>query len=130
MKNLLTWLKEQLKQYPIQVVGSACMLPAFILMIMAAYMYKVSGYLSYLICYVAWLTYAAVGVVDLYLLWKAKIDGVKAVTITKWWRALLPKYLDNIVMIGFIVLVWVLVGPLFALFYLAGFLNNHLNEAR
>jgi len=120
MKNLLTWLKEQLKQYPIQVVGSACMLPAFILMIMAAYMYKVSGSPSYLICYAAWLTYAAVGVVDLYLLWKAKIDGVSAVTITKWWRALLPKYLDNIVM----------VGSLFALFYLAGFLNNHLNEAR
>lgn len=80
--------------------------------------------------HLGWALLAMVGVVDLWIMWKGRGPEIKTVTITQWIRKLLPKRIDLPVMIGFIVLVWALVGPLYALYYTHGFLNNHFNEDR
>lgn len=102
----------------LQKIGSILFLPAFILSVLAAWN------MSELISYFAWAVYAAIGSIDVYL------ALTHQQVITNYWRSLFPKKVDLIIMLGFIALVWYLVGPIFAVFYFGGFLNNHLNEDR
>jgi len=119
------WSRCQLEWdvHPLQVVGAIVLIPAFIIAVMAARADSVK------LAYMSWALLALVGAIDLYIIRLARILRIgTVVTVTRWIRALLPEGADNIVMIGFIVLVWWLTGPLFALFYMHGFLNDHFNE--
>jgi len=118
------YVKVQWRLFPLQIFGAGILIPAFVVAVLAAR--KQSLDLTHL----AWLILAVVGVIDLVIIYKGRKIGVKTLTITQWVRALLPKKTDLPVMLGFIVLVWWLVGPLLALFYTHGFLNNHFNEDR
>ena len=49
---------------------------------------------------------------------------------TNWQFYQLQMPADNVAMFVFIGLVWWYIGPLYALFYVHGFLNDHFNENR
>lgn len=107
-----------------QKIGAGLLIPAFIVAVIAARMVSIS------VAYAGWAILAAVGIIDWYIIAEAKREGARAVTVTRYVRDLLPKRWDNIVMFAFIALVWWLTGPLYALFYVHGFLNDHFNEER
>ena len=109
---------------PVQVIGAGLLIPAFVLAVVAARMSSIG------MAYGSWAILALVGGLDLYILHLAKELDLEPVTITRWIRNLMPKHVDNMVMIGFIVLLWWLAGPLYSLFYMHGFLNDHFNEDR
>ena len=122
--KIINFMKEQWWLYPVQVMGAGFLLPAFVIAVIAARCN--SEGLSYL----GWSVLAVVGILDIYIIRKAKRAGIKTVTVTRWLRDLLPKKADNVVMFGFIALVWGLAGPVYALWYMHGFLNDHFNEDR
>jgi hypothetical protein len=76
---------------------------------------------------------AVTGFIDYYIIYIAKQLGVKAVTITRWFRDILPKKIDTPLMIFCIIVIGLVSGPLgwlVAAIYLHGFLNDHFNEER
>jgi len=124
--KLKKWYKKHFDfdRFKWQIIGAGLNIPAFLLAIIAARLNNKD------VAYWAWGFLTAIGIIDLYIIRKAKLREEKAVTITRWIRDLLPKKIDNPLMFGFISLVWWLTGPLYALFYMHGFLNDHYNEAR
>ena len=122
--QIVNWIKNQWKVYPLQIIGAGLLIPAFIIAVIAA---RTN---SDLYAYLSWGLLAIILLIDVNLKWQAKWSGTKATMVTRWIRELLPKRVDNVIMIAFIPLVWWLTGPLFALFYMHGFLNDHFNENR
>ena len=122
--NIKEFVKTQWQMFSLQIIGAGYLIPAFILAIVAARTGNITVH------YLAWFFLAAVGATDLHIIWNSKRKGIPTVTITRWIRNLFRKQVDNIIMFGFIALVWWLAGPLFALFYVHGFLNDHFNEDR
>ena len=122
--KITDFVKNQLRVYPFQIIGAGLLLPAFVLAVIAARRGDIN------IAYAAWAVLTVIGVLDLYIIRDARKKYIRVVTITRWVRNLLPKKTDLIVMFGFITLVWWLTGPLYALFYMHGFLNDHFNENR
>jgi len=118
------FFKSQWQLYTVQIVGAGLLIPAFALAVIAAR----SGNIN--LAYTAWIVLAVIGILDLYIIREAKQKDIQTVTITRWIRNLLPKKADNVIMFGFIGVVWWLAGPLYALFYMHGFLNDHFNENR
>jgi len=122
--KIIDFVKNQWQLYPVQIVGAGLLIPAFALAVIAAR----SGNVNF--AYTAWAVLAVIGGLDLYIICEAKRKDIQTITITRWVRNLLPKRIDNVVMFSFIGLVWWLAGPLYALFYVHGFLNDHFNEDR
>lgn len=118
------FIEEQWRLYPLQIEGAGMLVPAFVAAVAAARLENTG------LAYAAWALLAVIGVLDLYIIRRAKRKDIQTVTITRWVRNLLPKKADNVIMFGFIGLVWWLTGPLYALFYVHGFLNDHFNEDR
>jgi len=125
--NLKNWFREHFnwKKYMLQILGAGLLIPAFIIAVIAA-----RAGSEKLALWLGWGCLTPVGIIDLYIKYRAKKEGQKAVMITRWVRDFLPKRIDTIIMFGFISIVWWLTGPLFALFYMHGFLNDHFNETR
>ena len=114
----------QWQLYPFQIIGAILLLPAFVISVFAARTESIK------LAYIAWSILTVVGALDIYIIRQARKIHIKVITITRWVRNLLPKKADIIIMFGFISLVWWLTGPLYALFYMHGFLNDHFNENR
>jgi len=64
-----------------------------------------------------------VGIIDLYLIY---IAGEKSISF--WIRGLMPKYFDNLVMAGLLVLVWHVCSLQITIWFILGILSNHLFE--
>jgi hypothetical protein len=73
--------------------------------------------------FLGWGTAIIVGLIDLYLIYI-----LKAERITQWIRGLTGHTIDNIILIGLIVLVWALKGPDIALWFFLGSMNTHFFE--
>lgn len=96
--------------YNIQIIGALLMIVAFIL---ALFNNAWGG----------WIILAIIGAIDIYLIyWREDW------TVTKWIRNLTGHRIDNIIMIGLIILCWALKGELIALWFTLGLLNNHFFE--
>ncbi len=122
--KITDFVKNQLRVWPFQIIGAGLLLPAFVLAVVAARRENMN------IAYAAWAVLTVIGVLDLYIIRDARKKNIQVFTITQWVRESLPKRVDYVVMFGFIALVWWLAGPLYALFYMHGFLNDHFNENR
>ena len=122
--KIIDFIERNWQLYPLQIIGAVLLVPAFVISVIAA-----RGN-SMKFAYAAWTILTLIGVLDWYIIWQTKRQGIQTVTITRWVRNLLSKKWDNVIMFAFISLVWWLTGPLYALFYMHGFLNDHFNENR
>jgi hypothetical protein len=112
MNVIITKIKDGFKYIltNLQLTGACLLIASFVMAFLNMIMF-------------AWITLACVGLLDLYLIYIAKV-----IRITDWIRALWGHAIDNVVMIGLVVLVWWLKGETIALWFLLGLLNNHLFE--
>lgn len=143
--NIKKWFKEHFDwdRFKLQITGFIILQLSFVLMIVAAQIagramvkgnciqevFKSIIGLAQLSLFLA----AVTGAIDIYIIRKAKRRDEKPVTITRWFRELLPKKIDTPLMIGYIVAIGFITGPLgwlVAGIYLHGFLNDHFNEDR
>ena len=71
----------------------------------------------------AWIMLAAVGVIDLWIIYIEK-----STTVSRWIRGFTGHAIDNLIMLGLVAACWWLKGETAALWFLLGLLNCHLFE--
>ena len=100
------------KKFRLQQIGIILLIIALVLLLKEAIVF----------------TYIVLGVVlalDLYLAYEDKKKG-DVLTITQWFRSLLPKKIDIIVTLT-IAGIFIYVNPLFGLYFLMGTIHGHIN---
>jgi len=100
------------KKFRLQQVGALLLVLAVILLLKEAIV----------ACYLA---LGVVLVTDIYLAYRDKKEG-DVLTITQWFRPLLPKKIDTIVTIA-LAGIFIYVNPVFGLYFLVGTIHGHLN---
>ncbi len=100
------------KKFRLQQIGMGLLIAALILLLKEAIVF-------------AYVVLGAVLVLDLYLSYEDKKKG-DVLTITQWFRPLLPKKIDTIVTIA-LAGIFIYVNPLFGLYFLMGTIHGHLN---
>ena len=120
--QVVNWLKLQWSEYKFQFIGALVTLLAYVIAFTKVQLdtfLPFGGEIA-----LAWLPLIGVGLLDIWLI------KTNRITISRWCYRLLPTRLDIPVAIGSVVVVWVLAGQFFALWYVLGMINQHFAQGK
>ena len=118
--EIKSWIKEKVNPLHLQILGYVMTAFAYVIL---AYCKLMGIELTSNVGHIIWfglLIFA--GIPEVVLIW------VWDMTITKFGRKLLPKWLDTIIMVGLIAVTWGIFGPSLAALGFVHFLSSHYGE--